>query len=90
MAGVGLVLPISEIVKVINLMVIYSDSRKGDIYLFVDTYPNDILHIQKFTRVFYFRETSHVRSFVKIKSSRNGEITLSFTDIGKACPSLEF
>ena len=25
--------------------------------------------------------------FAKIKSSRNGEITLPFTDIGKTCPS---
>ena len=28
--------------------------------------------------------------FVKIKSSRNCEIILSFTDIGKSCPSGEF
>ena len=31
-----------------------------------------------------------MRSFVKIKSSRNGEITLSFTDEGKSCHSREF
>ena len=36
-----------------------------------------------FARV-YFRETSHMRSFVKIKSSRNCEINLSFTDKGKS------
>ena len=30
-----------------------------------------------------------LRSFVKIKSSRIGEITLSFTDIGISCPSRE-
>ena len=30
-----------------------------------------------------------MRSFVKIKSSRNAEITLSFTDICKSCPSRE-
>ena len=30
------------------------------------------------------------RSFVKIKPSRNGYITLSFTDVGKACLSREF
>ena len=42
-----------------------------------------------FVRV-YFRETSHMRSFVKIKASRNGEITLSFTDICKSCLSREF
>ena len=28
--------------------------------------------------------------FAKIKSSRNGEIALSFTDIGKTCPSRKF
>ena len=30
------------------------------------------------------------RSFVKIKPSRIGDITLSFTDIGKSCPVREF
>ena len=39
---------------------------------------------------FYFCETSHKRSFLKIKSSRNGKITLSFTDYGKSCPSRDF
>ena len=32
----------------------------------------------------YFRETIHMRSFVKMQPSRNGNITLSFTDIGKS------
>ena len=32
----------------------------------------------------------HMRSFMKIKSSRNEEIILSFTDIGKSCPSRKF
>ena len=31
-----------------------------------------------------------MRSFAKIKFSRNAEITLLFTDIGKSCPSGEF
>ena len=31
-----------------------------------------------------------MRSFVKIKHSRNGKITLSFVDIGKSCLSREF
>ena len=31
-----------------------------------------------------------MRSFVKIKSSRNDEITLSFTNIHKSWPSREF
>ena len=37
----------------------------------------------KFSRGVYFPETSHLRSLMKIKSSRNG-------DVGKSCPSLEF
>ena len=37
-----------------------------------------------------FRETSHMRSFVKIKPSRIGEITLSFTDIDKSRHCHEF
>ena len=41
------------------------------------------------SRGFYFRETSHMRSFVKMKTSRNGEITLSATDMGKSYPSSE-
>ena len=40
-----------------------------------------------FARV-YFRETSHI--FVKIKSSRNADITLSFTNMRKSWPSREF
>ena len=31
-----------------------------------------------------------MRSFVKKKTSRNGEITLSITDIGKSCTSRDF
>ena len=41
-----------------------------------------------FARV-YFRET-YMRSFVTNKPSRIGEITLSFTDIGKSGSSCEF
>ena len=39
---------------------------------------------------FYFRETSHMQSFVKIKSFRFLAITLLFTDMGKSCPSPNF
>ena len=42
------------------------------------------------TRGFYFCKTYHMRSFMKIKPSRIGEITLSFTDIGKSRPCPEF
>ena len=31
-----------------------------------------------------------MRSFVKIKLSRIGDTTLSFTDIGKSCPARDF
>ena len=48
-----------------------------------DVHADDakILQIRKFSRGFYFRETSHMRSFVKIKSSRNAEITMSLIDM---------
>ena len=46
---------------------------------------SQLLKIRKFSRGLYFRETSHMRSFVKIKPSRNGKITLSFIDKGKSC-----
>ena len=39
---------------------------------------------------FLFYETSHTRNLMKIKSLQNGEITLSFTDIGETCPIREF
>ena len=31
-----------------------------------------------------------MQSFVNLKSSRNGEITLPFTDVGISCSSCEF
>ena len=31
-----------------------------------------------------------MRSFMKIKPSRNAEIPLLFNDVGKSCPSCEF
>ena len=40
-----------------------------------------------FERVLFSRNFAY---FVKIKPSRNGEISLLFTDIGKSCPSREF
>ena len=49
-----------------------------------------ILQIRKFSRGLYFRETSHMRKFAKIKPSQNDKITLSFIDIGKSCLSREF
>ena len=51
-----------------------------------------ILDIVKseFLRGFYFHESLHVPSFVKIKLSQNGEITLQIADIGISCHSHKF
>ena len=49
-----------------------------------------ILLIRKFSRGFYFRETSQMRYFLKIEPSRNGEITMSFTDEGMSCLNMSF
>ena len=49
-----------------------------------------VLKIRNCSRGFYVRETLHMRSFVKIKSSRNGELTLLFTDICKSCLRRDF
>ena len=46
-----------------------------------------ILSIRKILQGFYFSEISHMGSLVKIESLRIGEITMSFTDVGKSCPS---
>ena len=46
--------------------------------------------IWKISRGFNFRETSRMRSFVKIKPLGIGDITLSFTDIGKSYPVRDF
>ena len=48
-----------------------------------------LLYIRQFFGGFYHRETSHLRSFVKIKPSRNSKNTLSFTNIGKSRLSRE-
>ena len=45
---------------------------------------------ENFRKGFYFRETLHMCSFVKIKASQLRAITLSLTDIGKSSPSHKF
>ena len=39
---------------------------------------------------YYFSEALHMQSFIKIKSSQNGVITLSFTDEFKSCHVANF
>ena len=66
-----------RISDVIGLILIYkyANAQRDSCWSRVTVNP-------KFSRGFYFRETSH--SFVKIKPSRNGEITFLFIDIGKS------
>ena len=45
---------------------------------------------KNFSRRFYFHGSSQMPSFMKIKPSGNGKITLSFTDVGKSCASCKF
>ena len=45
---------------------------------------------QSYCKFRNFREGFIFKIFVKIKSSWNAEITLSFTDISKSCHSHEF
>ena len=40
-------------------------------------------------RVLFSRNFAYVK-FLEIKSSQNGEITLSFTDLCKSCPSRDY
>ena len=58
---------------------IFTRAQKEQAALFQLTVNSEV-----FAR-FNFRETSHMQKFVKIKSLRNGEITLLFT-----CPSHKF
>ena len=41
-----------------------------------------------FARILFMR--NFARSFAKVKPSRNGEIALLLTDVGKSCPSRDF
>ena len=47
------------------------------------------VNLEIFARVLFYRNFAYAK-FVKIKSSQNAKITLSFTDIGKSCPYREF
>ena len=69
--------------------------------LTLDHYPEDfpfrftLGEIRKYTvnskiyaRILFSRNFADAE-FCKIKTSQNGKITLSFTDVGKSCPSRE-
>ena len=47
------------------------------------------LNLEIFERVL-FLHTSQMQSFMQIKNLGNGEITLSFTDVGKSLSSHDF
>ena len=52
-------------------------------------YYHNYCKFRNFLQVFYFCETLQLRSLAKIKPSRNGEISLPFTDVGKTCSSCQ-
>ena len=52
--------------------------------LYIYSYPTE------YCKFGNFREGFFSRKFAYIKSSRNVEITLSLTDLGKSCPSQKF
>ena len=55
----------------------------------IATYIVHTVNLEIFGRVLFLRNFAYA-SFVKVKPSQNGEITLSFIDIGKSCPRVDF
>ena len=51
---------------------------------------SDTVKSKMLARVLFSRNFADMRSFVKIKPQRKGEITLSLTDVGKPCTSRVF
>ena len=69
----------------------YSVSITGKVKFIIlarNVEPNEAMVLYKYCKFGNFRED--MRSFVKIRSSQNGEIILWSTYIGKSCPSREF
>ena len=58
-------------------------------YLLTDYVSQATVNSDNFAK-FYFRETSHLRSFAKIKHCKIMVKSLSFTDVGKPGSSREF
>ena len=54
----------------------------------VGRYDHTVI-LEIFLRVLFSRNFADAE-FREIKTLQNGEITLSFTDVGKPCPSREF
>ena len=50
--------------------------------------PGDTVDSEIFATVLFLRNFTYAK-FREIKSSRNGEITLSFVNMAKSCPSHE-
>ena len=96
LSGVGLVLRIiTKIVSrtipraAITMMTSLNISSTISISAILPTTDHPVHASSEISRGLYFHETSHMRSFVKIKPSRNGKSTLSFIDIGKSCLNRE-
>ena len=65
-----------------GLIVCESSGNRFPLFIFYCKFGNN--------RVGFIFAKLRIPSFVKIKSWRNDRITLSFTDIGKSCPSSGF
>ena len=57
--------------------------------LIMSCFIQNTVNSEIFVRVSFLRNFTNAK-FVKIKHSRNGEITLSLTDVCKSCPGREF
>ena len=82
----------------VNLVIFWCGQEMMSVYLiilgrcigwYVKLLITCTVNSEIFARV-YFRETSHMRSFVKLKHSQNVTITLSLTNILISCTSREF
>ena len=74
--------------KTVSLYALYKSSLWKNVSyecLMITIIHLHTVNLEIFARVLF----SHMRSFVKIKSSQNGKITLLATDIGQSYPSRE-
>ena len=69
--------------------ILYTDSTDQPAFWNIDEGTPTTVNLDIFTRVLFSRNFAYAK-FRENKSSRNAEITLSSTDIGKSCPCREF
>ena len=69
--------------------ILYTDSTDQPAFWNIDEGTTTTVNSKIFARVLLSRNFAYAK-FRENKSSRNAEITLSFTDIDKSCPCREF